>query len=293
MTFTRTASGISNYSKFYGVEITFIIEGRGTDVSNISAEPTDRFFYTHLFSEILQDQKFKIKCVGGKKDVLAYARKIQTDNISGSITLVDKDYDGIFFSIVHNPYILYTYKYSWENDLFNLKLASDVLSDLTPLDSQKARTILEKRYSHAKRRVGIISSIDAVFQNVEQTIIPKNNKSCGINIDASNDYVISSTEFKRLIGKFKSNPISSTPYVKSLLLYISNIQKDFLIQGHLWSHLVIRLIAEIYKNVTKEKSMSNQTVFNLVLSKFSKNVREYIEADNFNYYEQALRPFKI
>ena len=76
MSFTRSASGIKNYSKFYGKYFMFYIEGKKASAS----KTRDELFYEKLLETVLGHQSFKIKTVGNKIDVLDYWEKIRQQN---------------------------------------------------------------------------------------------------------------------------------------------------------------------------------------------------------------------
>lgn len=282
--FIRTQSGISNYSKFFGVDITVFIEGK-MSVSNPNVKTYDQFFYETISKALVPEKKFKFKTLGNKHTVLKHAELIS--NSHGTITaiaIVDKDFDSLRLSLLKKPNLYYTHSYSWENDLLNLDLSLDVITDLAPLARNESKDLLSKRFSLAKKRIEYISTLDAILQINSETILPKRGNSCGVST-SDNNQVIDLHEIKRLRKKYESYTFHNSDLAKELLVFIKNKKlKESLVQGHLWCFVIKRIIADVYKSVTRDKSLTSQSIFNLILSKFASNPLNYMSNNLQQHY---------
>lgn len=290
MIFTRTKAGMNNYKLFYDAEVMVYIEGKANDISPGSPVPYDQAYYEALLKRIFSGKKFKVKCVGNKTSVLAYADELQKAGISNSFVIVDRDYDGVINSLFPNKNIVYSYKYSWENELFNIRTAHGVLKEIVPLELPgSAIKHLAKRIRFLTRRLGIISVMDAVMQHHSLPLLTKGKGSAGVSLVANKNWVISCKEIKRLFVKSKIREevvVNNCEYVKSLIQRLLSFPKDFIIQGHLWCFSIIRVVCEFYKYITKETTLGNRVVFNLFFSKYLSNVKKSLSPACFNYYEE-------
>lgn len=287
MTFTRTTSGIRNYPNFYNVDIVVYTEGSTTKTTEDSEFIPDRFFYKTLLSNIFDHKKIEIKCVGNKQTALAYVQPIINSGLKNSIVIVDRDYDNLRCSLLEIDSLMYTNGYSWENDLWTLELVSSVLKDLT-LQSDEAVTLLQKNYLNALKRLKILSILDAAAQINSKCILPKNSGACGINVNYSNTSLIAYSELKRLIIKFKSICDESCRIVQSVLKKARKLEPSKIIQGHLWAHVITKLISHIYTLITKNTKLPTSLIRTLILNKFLSDPSKYLGLDTYNYYSKQL-----
>lgn len=286
MTFTRTTSGISNYPKFVNSDIIVYIEGAKLINEKLESSPLDSRFYQGLFSKIVNGRSVTVKCVGNKSAALAYVQPILKSNSKNSIVVVDRDYDGITCSLLPNPAILYTYGYSWENDFWSLIIASDLIYDLTS-NNQK---VLELKSNLAKgaRRLKVLSSLDAALQIDSKSLLRKNNGSCGIGFDFKNQHLVGLSEMKRLFSKFKATNATTSSVVKAILKKFKLVEPNKAIQGHLWCHVVINTISNMYKSTSADTMPSKKLIYSLAMTKFTNDPIKYLGDDIYDYYRNEL-----
>lgn len=287
MTFTRTTSGIKNYPNFYNADVVVYIEGSSVTNSAHSNLVPDKVFYEGLLSEIFKNKIIEVKCVGDKRTALSYVQPIIDSGLKNSVVIVDRDYDNLTCSILEIDSLVYTYGYSWENDLWSLEVTRSVLNDLT-FQNADAENQLEIQYAEALKRLKILSSFDAAAQTASKCILPKNGGACGINIDYKKNYLISYSELKRLIKKFHTICDKNCLIIKSVLKNASELTANKLIQGHLFEHVINKLISNIYTIKTGNIKLPTDLIKTLVLSKFRSNPKQYLEINTFNYYNTLL-----
>lgn len=283
MTFTRTSSGIQNYPQFYNSDIVIYIEGKQSS----NNEAPDKFFYDHLISDIIHNKSVFIKCVGNKSSAIEYASKIIDSGSKNSIVIIDRDYDGIHCSPLVSPVIIRTFGYSWENDLWTLELATDVLSDIT-IKSKPALVKLKIKFDSGERQLKLISILDAALQCNAQSLFPKDKKSFGICIIGKNIEPISKSELKRFVIKYKSSNINKCQIQREILQAASKTNPHRLIQGHLWCHFVTKIISASHTKQMNESAIPDKAIMNIALSKYSSNPRKYIGEAAYKYYQSEL-----
>ncbi len=132
--FHRTSSGLSNLSIFLGVDVVVYLEGGDRKLSLadletdlVASENHDTMFWQTILNEFRPNIKAHLKSIGSKATVISVSRLVVTGVIHHVITALDRDFDHIRRAKIRHPNVLYTYGYSWENDVFtksNLKTLS-------------------------------------------------------------------------------------------------------------------------------------------------------------------------
>ncbi|THD39462.1 DUF4435 domain-containing protein [Enterobacteriaceae bacterium ML5] len=126
MTFIRTNSGISNLAAFYGVDFIAFTEGGGSSFSMaevmrgaFNKASVDIKFWSGLFSRYNFDKKVHFRALGSKTCSKELRALILDGSVRNIIVTCDSDLDDYFENKDQSPYILYTYGYSWENDVWH------------------------------------------------------------------------------------------------------------------------------------------------------------------------------
>jgi len=284
MSFTRTASGLRNFARFFGAELTLYVEGRLSEELPVE-DPTrpDTKFYDALCSRYLLDRKVKIKLTGNRKNALGYHNKIMDLSIPNSLVIVDRDYDGLLLSPFVKPKLILTYGYSWENDFWteplflntlNFSTASDV--GVVDLASVKLRRTL--------RRLAKLSALNAAAHIDGASIFPSEGKSKGFKIDVTSEFPISISEYRRL-AKNSENMCEVMTEVHRAALKVA---PQRIIQGHLLEYVSLYLLSYIYTMSTDTVLKNHTILVNMALSLFSKDPGEYISPEADEYYRSEF-----
>jgi hypothetical protein len=139
MVFTRTISGLRNYPLFFNGTNVVFIEGGDTSFSfedaikddfnnnSFNNSSIDILYWKPMFEKFLSSQgDFKYRPLGGKETVKEVAKMVA--NVSTNVFVaMDRDYDEISKEIIDGNNIFYTYGYSMENEIWNGKVAKEVL----------------------------------------------------------------------------------------------------------------------------------------------------------------------
>lgn len=119
MSFTRTAAGLSNSAQFYDVDAVLYVEGKPQTVAD-SVGSLDLLFWRTVFNSYAPNLSVQILCKGGKPILLELADQVQREEIPNVLIGMDRDYDPELGSSIDHPAVLYTWGYSWENDVWTL-----------------------------------------------------------------------------------------------------------------------------------------------------------------------------
>jgi len=128
--FTRTNDGLSNAHIFHGVQAIVYVEGGspvqendelGEEEMPFASMSDDIRFWQSIFDTYLPGSTFLFRSLGGKPNLYDMASKISSGDIQNTIVAFDRDFDNICGTLIHSENILYTYGYSWENDVWSVK----------------------------------------------------------------------------------------------------------------------------------------------------------------------------
>jgi hypothetical protein len=115
MTFERTAHGQQNRALFLDVDYVCYVEG-----ASGAEEGDDIAFWAAVFEMLRPDIKVHFVCRGGKPVLERLAREVIVDDMTSVLVAMDADYSRMFpGQFISDHRILYTYGYSWENDVYH------------------------------------------------------------------------------------------------------------------------------------------------------------------------------
>lgn len=284
MIFTRTPSGLKNFGRFFGANLTVYVEGRiECDEAIEDANRADTKFYLALCSLYFAGKKVKVKLTGNKKNALNYHQKILEQNIPDSLVIVDRDYDGLFFYRFKSPRLILTCGYSWENDFWTDRLILNTIRIATAVDQLDIDSDVLRRLS---RRLGKLSAINAVAHCDGKSLFEAKGNSKGINIAPSAYFPLSKDEFSRLARKVKK--IIFCEAMKRAYEEASCLSCEKIIQGHLWEHASLLVISDFYAKSTAISLKNNKIFVNIALSSFSENPADFLTEDTLEYYREEF-----
>lgn len=284
MKFTRTRSGLKNFGRFFGADITLYVEGRLLTLLPIE-DPTrpDTKFYNALCSEYLAGRKVKVKLTGNRKSALSYHDKIITQAIPDSLVIVDRDYDGLIVTPFVKPKLILTYGYSWENDFWTEPLLLNTLNVSTASDANVI-DLASIKLRRALRRLAKLSALNAAAHINGKSIFPGKKNSKGLNIDGSSMFPISKSEFHRLASSLPS----MCEVMKNVHHCALGTCSERIIQGHLLEYVSLFILSYVYTISTNTTLKNNTILVNIALSLFSENPGAYISTDADDYYRREF-----
>jgi hypothetical protein len=136
--FKRTKSGLNNLYLFFGVDLVVYLEGGSRNYSfdevkkgNYNEDTVDIIFWERIFQEFKPNIKIKFKSVGSKTTVDDIAKDIIVNNISTSMVAMDSEFDEVFNKRHSHPNVLYTYGYSFENDIWSENIIKEIIHSIS------------------------------------------------------------------------------------------------------------------------------------------------------------------
>jgi len=125
MNFHRTASGLTNLHIFVSVDVIIFVEGgrQSFSIDDVAAglftkNSVDLKFWQNIFTIFLHNgRKLQFRAIGAKTTISSIADLILNKQITNVWVAMDRDHDCFHDKLRIAPGILYTYGYSWENDV--------------------------------------------------------------------------------------------------------------------------------------------------------------------------------
>lgn len=287
-TFTRTASGLSNSPIFYQANFTVYIEGKSENVKD-GRELPDVHYYAALLRAVRPNKIAKIKVVGNKNSALAYAEKLRDGNVKNAVVIVDKDLEDVTSSALPIAPVIRTFGYSWENELWSISTASNLIQQLA-----NAEVIQREGPSIClpimAKRLRYLSALDAGAQVGGVTLLPKAKSLCGVNVTFP---VVSAKEIKRVASLYRNSAAVSCPVSSSIVSCAIKLEPCQVIQGHFWSNVIHQYIGQAYKRLTNDTAPSKKAMLNLALSFMKRDTATAIGGDLIVRYDNELARFGI
>jgi hypothetical protein len=136
MTFQRTPAGLSNLHVFSGVDAIVFVEG-GSSRSlqevrsgQFESESSDIAFWQKCFFELGPRMTLQFRAVGSKRTLVAIAREVASGKVTHVYVAMDRDFDHLLGHMINSPKVLYTFGYSWENDVWTQTVLEEVFYTL-------------------------------------------------------------------------------------------------------------------------------------------------------------------
>lgn len=149
--FKRTSSGLKNQHLFYNVDIVVFVEGGDKSYSKAEVlsgkyheETEDIIYWKNVFSKFRALEKIKFKSVGSKSTIKEIAMDIVNGKLSTVMVAMDNEFDEVLNKRTTHSNILYTYGYSYENDVWNSRVIKAVIEELTAVEIDDK--IIEKTF---------------------------------------------------------------------------------------------------------------------------------------------------
>jgi len=144
MMFRRTTNGLRSLHRFHGVDVLVLCEG-GHSVSLQDAragEGTDGTLDALYWKKIIEMMKlnssYHTKSIGGKANLKSIAEDIEELGITTITVCIDRDYDLLFSKRIPSKRVVYTFGYSWENDVLSKEVLLYMISFLCSPTNQTA-----------------------------------------------------------------------------------------------------------------------------------------------------------
>src|SRR6185437_15614878 len=145
MSFHRTPGGLFNLRYFLKVDGVIYVEGGESFTAeqimngSYTAESHDIHFWRTVFRACGSSLKLAFRAVGSKTNLQKLARLVDNGEVTGTLVAMDRDYDHLFGNKISSPQVLYTYGYSWENDVWTTAIIEELFYCVTGSDLERTK----------------------------------------------------------------------------------------------------------------------------------------------------------
>ncbi|WP_405229332.1 hypothetical protein [Lentisalinibacter sediminis] len=165
--FIRSSAGLKNKHLFHDVDLVVYVEGGSEEGRPPAVEfaSYDELFWTIVITSFVQTEvKIKVQCHGSKNNLIAIAKKIATEELTGVFVAMDRDYDDFSGEGVEGGGVLRTFGYSWESDVWDADVCIRVFRKLRPIgDRALAEEMAIECYDALERTGRFIAWADSVL----------------------------------------------------------------------------------------------------------------------------------
>lgn len=286
MIFTRTHTGLSNQYLFWHVGAVIFVEG-GEDAYSFSqiqaglsgSQSVDVLFWQKLFLLFLPTKKFKFRTVGSKATIRQIATDIKLGKISHVYVAMDRDHDKIKGSLIVAPGILYTYGYSWENDVFIRNVIRELFVSMCPvsLDDINFDAEIDSFYDYFSRNIRWAVYADILLSHFRIPLLPRKNPEWVIKTESDGRPAINREKIYDLIHKAKAKRHSRI-LIKKKISY-SPCNDCF---GHLISIYFYRVLIYMLKKHSKIPDLPKHYAYSAAIDQF---IRQLPQPSMIVYYQ--------
>lgn len=165
MSFRRTSLGLRNQPTFFGSDLVVYVEGRNLTEAKIAQEndgaavTQDSLFWSGVIGKLLPGVRLHFKALGSKTELAKFSSGLD-DQVRGKLLIcVDRDFDGLLPRNVALNFVVPSYRYSWEADIWMWVVFVEVLTGLLPAASvplaalRSSRRARDQFFREAKKLV--------------------------------------------------------------------------------------------------------------------------------------------
>lgn len=282
--FLRTDSGITNRALFTDANFTLYVEGGG---GVDGAGSSDVVFWGDVLRHLRPDLKVTVVPHGGKPELEFLADKILSGDIANTLVALDSDFDELLDERKEHSNILYTYGYSWENDVFCAEQISNVVKRVLKVDvvdNEKCNIVVDVFNSALKKMVPWInadfwlrSMNSALFPNISSGRFLSNSPG---TFDVELNVKVISKAFRNQIKSVKNENRKTRPDLWVL-------SSQCFLHGHTIRFLMKCVFNFAMRLFGKKQAISDDFLEHLMISAFCQKVN--IDDNHRNvHYRNAL-----
>jgi hypothetical protein len=266
VTVTRTAAGISNEHLFYGSEATVYVEGGDSKRPAAVDASVDILFWRGIFEAFAAGRQFHFKAKGGKQTLLQIVNQLENGAVKAVIVCLDRDLDHVR-GLRTVPGVIYTWGYSWENDVWSADVVEDVFYILCGVDRNQAevRAQIGEGLRHFSCALRWAVRADVLMAACGRAIVPRGNFKCVIPPDRG--WPTIDRTFLRSCVRAARAETSAVIHKLPSGMDVAVLQDVY---GHLLGFFCYRMLASLMKTYCRESiSRSNASALAINTNKCS------------------------
>lgn len=284
MIFIRSNSGLSNRAQFTGTRFTLYVEGGGGVEDKGSS---DVVFWQEVLQTLAPELEVTISTKGGKPQLEAIARKIESGAVHNTIVAMDADFDHALRETIKHRHILYTHGYSWENDLFDFDCIEKAVAKLGKIQKLKneTRAQLDHEIRKIKRYFVINVNRDFHLRNMNKSLFPQISAGKYIKIDSQSGCLQINYSLLRLFYRAEIEDLKSKG--KFINRSMSVFSSQCFLHGHTMQFLVKFICTVFIRKIGRNINVTDDLIENAFLPIFAHLLRNS-NSEKAEYYRGMI-----
>lgn len=281
MLFERSKVGQSNRASFLGVDLVCYVEGGG----GVSEDSEDSFFWQRVLRAMCPDKKIKFLAKGGKPVLERLAREIVRDDITGTIVAMDADYDHLDDETIKDNRVLYTYGYSWENDVFALSCMKKSVGLIAMSDKATDDQVIEflsDGHIQVCNQLGWPIKADYLAFHSGGSILPRTNPGRVVAPQNDGRPFVKKDQVKTLCREFNTTRTARGAKINK---NIGDVARHCV--GHVYSLVCCYLIRATIRKIKARLSVNPVHVRNISIMSFAEYLLEDEEEQVIKHYKNV------
>ena len=286
-TFKRTKSGLKNQHFFHDVDLVVFLEGGSrnhskTDVysGSYNSGTNDIIFWRNIFDRLKPGKKIKYKSVGSKTTVRDIAMDVVDGKMKTVYVAMDSEFDELLSKKIVDTNVIYSYGYSWENDVWNETVIKEILKELSGITI--AEKAIENNFKKFLNAIKLAVIADAYLFSKDLSFFPKTG---GILFCVDCKPVDLPCIQKPVIEKkLKDNLLKKTTLYSFARKREIDPKKNC--YGHFFADYCCQLILHYLQNRLKLPGVQKAIFYRMALNKFFQH--SFADSAQFDYYKNCL-----
>ena len=285
--FERTKSGQQNRAIFFQTDLICYVEGGG----GANTHAADVTFWKQVFLALRPDLKVKFAPRGGKPILQKLALEIIQNDLMSTFVAMDSDYDDFRGKKIADSRILYTYGYSWENDIFCQQNITKVYAGISHCDDvrEEVKEYFASAYSDIDQKLNRAIYADYLAVCGGSSILPRETPGRVVGTDHTSGLpIVKKSELLKLCSVANNKTkLTRTPPPNCTIDSLRHCV------GHVLSHTVnIILRAAIRQFYKRNSSLSTEHIRDVGLQTFYDLLTEAQEHLAVQHYTHACAALK-
>jgi len=289
MSFSRTASGLSNLHLFYSVDLIIFTEGgersftiEDVEKGNYNHISADIKFWKYVLSANNFSKKVQFRAIGSKTICKLICHRIVSGEVKNVAVAMDRDLDEYFEEIFESPFILYTKGYSWENDVFTKDITYKQITSMLLMDDmpEKVKNTIDQAYQNFEKVGYKLIKLEIIFRTYGIKFISDVRGEKFFN--GNKCIFIDKKQIKHLLDDKKKElprPIYLERSFKISNFYLS-------IYGKLLKSFSLSVIHYICRKYTNIKSIPSDLIVSAMIERFGYKIKNKKDIYYFNLVER-------
>jgi hypothetical protein len=295
MRFRRTPKGLSNQHLFYDVDAVVFVEGGTESYSkeevyegHFTSSAIDIQFWRGIFRSFFPMRTFQFKAIGSKVTLDSIAEDVVNGTVKNVFVAMDRDHDTFNKKTKTCKGIVYTYGYSWENDVWDNNVVEDVfrsvcvVCDISQLGH--VRLEIDKLMADFSKKISGGVCADVTLSVKGKSFFPRDKPESCIRIARNGRPSVNIAVLQRL---FREKQIDDRG-IKRISKQVNTLRDCY---GHLLSTFCYRTVLYLIGKWGKLPKIAKHYVSCLAIDKFLVKFPSAPCAEVHSFYERQFRGF--